>query len=527
MKNILSLFVSLFLGVATLVGCEKDPKTDDQIPTPTITFECGETLNIGGDAAPVVAYFTIENRDASTTPSAKCDAEWVSELEVIASVVKFQVSANENRLPRQATITLSCGGSEAMLLVVQSELSRRYDLFPLLNNSDIPYRIPAVAVTNDGTILAAADYRHSGADIGVINNGRIDLHIRRSQDNGVTWDAITPIIEGQGASSPDFMNVGYGDPCIVADRLTPRVLLMSCAGNVSYQAGTRQRHQCIARFYSEDGGLTWGAPVDIAESIYSKFDNCSFGPVNAMFVASGRIMQSRTTKIADYYRLYCAVIMRDRSNTPKNFVLYSDDFGLSWEVLGGVSKAPISGNCDEPKVEELPDGSILLSSRWNGGRYFNIYRFEDAVAATGTWGSAAFSGSSNNGVEARENSTNGEVLIIPARRVADDAKVDLLLQSVPLGPGRKSVGIYYKSLEYDTDYASPSAIASNWEGVYQVTTLNSAYSTMIWQHDDRLAFLWEETTYCEGLPPYGGYTIAYDCFTLEKVTNGEYRYCAE
>ena len=82
------------------------------------------------------------------------------------------------------------------------------------------------------------------------------------------------------------MSVGYGDPCIVADRESSRVLVLSCAGNVSFQNGTRQRHQCIARFYSEDGGQSWSEPEDIAESIYSQFDASTYGPVRSMFVAS-------------------------------------------------------------------------------------------------------------------------------------------------------------------------------------------------------------------------------------------------
>ena len=162
--------------------------------------------------------------------------------------------------------------------------ANRFEVFELLNPTDIPYRIPALAVAKDGTLIAVADYRHSGTDIGVTDKGRIDLHYRLSYDNGNTWSDVMPLIEGKGADSPDFMNVGYGDPCIVADRESNRVLLMSCAGNVSFHNGTRNNHQNIARFYSEDCGRTWSEPEDIAESIYSQFDNSHYGPVRSMFV---------------------------------------------------------------------------------------------------------------------------------------------------------------------------------------------------------------------------------------------------
>ena len=406
----------------------------------------------------------------------------------------------------------------------QKPAAERFEVFPLLNPSDIPYRIPALAAANDGTLIAIADYRHSGTDIGVTNYGRIDLHYRLSTDNGNTWSEIMPLIEGKGAESPDFMNVGYGDPCIVADRESSRVLVMSCAGNVSFHNGTRLNHQNIARFYSEDCGKTWSDPEDIAESIYSQFDNSTYGPVRSMFVASGRIMQSRITKVGDYYRLYCAVLVKDRSQKHMNYVLFSDDFGGSWKVLGSINEPAVYNTADEPKVEELPDGTLLISSRYNGGRYYNLFSYTDVNSGAGVWDNAAFSGASNNGVESKDNSTNGEVMLIPVTRVADNKAMHVLLQSVPLGPERKNVGIYYKEIASFEDYVSPMEVAQNWDGVTQITTLNSAYSTMAWQKDNRLGFLYEEETHGSSNLAYGGYTIVYECFDIESLTEGKYTY---
>ena len=406
----------------------------------------------------------------------------------------------------------------------QKPAAERFEVFPLLNPSDIPYRIPALAAASDGTLIAVADYRHSGTDIGVTNYGRIDLHYRLSSDNGNTWSEIMPLIEGKGAQSPDFMNVGYGDPCIVADRESSRVLVMSCAGNVSFHNGTRLNHQNIARFYSEDCGKTWSKPEDIAESIYSQFDNSTYGPVRSMFVASGRIMQSRITKVGDYYRLYCAVLVKDRSQKHMNYVLFSDDFGMSWKVLGNINQPAVYNTADEPKVEELPDGTLLISSRYNGGRYYNLFSYTDVNSGAGVWDDAAFSGATNNGVESKDNSTNGEVMLIPVTRVADNKAMHVLLQSVPLGPERKNVGIYYKEIASFEDYVTPMEVAQNWDGVTQITTLNSAYSTMAWQKDNRLGFLYEEETHGSSNLAYGGYTIVYECFDIESLTEGKYTY---
>lgn len=404
----------------------------------------------------------------------------------------------------------------------------RTDLFAVKRAEDIAYRIPAIAVTPDGRLITVVDYRIVRSDIGVVNNGRIDLHYRTSDDNGHTWSDTKVLIEGKGAEATDFMSVGYGDPCIVADRESNKVLVMSCAGNVSFQSGTRQRHQNIARFYSEDGGITWSEPEDIAESIYSQFDASSYGPVRSMFVASGRIMQSSTVKVGSHYRLYCAVLVRDNSATHMNYVLFSDDFGGSWKVLGDINEPAVYRTADEPKVEELPNGNILISSRYNGGRYYNIFTFSDVATGAGSWDEAQFSGANNNGVTAVDNSTNGEVVILPVVRNEDGKEMHILLQSLPMGPQRANVGIYYKELASEVeDYISPYEIARDWDGVLQVSTLNSAYSTMIWQKDNNLGFFYEEETYGVSAHTYGGYNMVYESLSLEEITEGKYSYRAK
>ena len=395
------------------------------------------------------------------------------------------------------------------------------EIFTTATSNDIPYRIPAIAMAKNGDLIAVADYRHSRADIGMASYGRIDLHARISKDNGANWNAKFPIVEGKGSSSPDFMNVGFGDPCIVADRESNRVLVLSCAGNVSFPNGTRNNHQNIARFYSEDNGATWSKPVDIADAIYAMWDNSrNHGPVRAMFIGSGKIHQSRYVKVNNYYRLYCAVLLKNVNSVNTNFVLYSDDFGGSWNVLGGVENAPVPSGGDEPKVEELPNGNIVISSRINGGRYFNIFTFTNKENATGSWGSMATSNSSNNGVVAQGNSCNGEIMMVPVVRKEDGAEMWLALQSLPFGNGRANVGIYYKELATEYDYNTPANFARDWDGRHQVSYLASAYSTMCFQKDSTIAFLYEEDTY--GINAYGGYNIMYKNYSIEQITDGKY-----
>ena len=115
-----------------------------------------------------------------------------------------------------------------------------YEVFPTQTENDVPYRIPAIAALQDGTLICVADYRFSRKDVGIQKDGRIDLRVRVSKDNGLTWGDIQTVIEGKGGESPDFMNVAYGDPCIAADRKSGKILMMSCAGNISYPKGPKR-----------------------------------------------------------------------------------------------------------------------------------------------------------------------------------------------------------------------------------------------------------------------------------------------
>lgn len=403
-----------------------------------------------------------------------------------------------------------------------NEKSTRRELYIKPDTKCIPFRIPAIATASNGDLVTVCDYRFSREDIGVVLNGRIDLVYRTSKNNGKKWGKTYILAEGKGEASPNFMNVAFGDPAIVSDRESSQMMVLSCAGNVSYIKGTRHHHQAIARFYSGDYGNTWSEPVDISESIYEQFDKSPLGPANSMFVASGRILQSRSIKMGRFYRLYCAVLVQPVKGSWMNFVLYSDNFGGDWRVLGGVDVSPIPRQADEAKVEELPDGSVLISSRIGGGRQFNIFKYSDVASGKGQWGEMAMSGAANRGVESKNNACNGELMLLPARRVSDGKELYLLLQSVPFGPQRTNVGIYYKALESEADYASPAKIAADWEGSYQVTKLGSAYSTMSWQKDNRLAFFFEEETYSPWTG--GGYTLVYENFSIEELTDGKYEY---
>ena len=284
---------------------------------------------------------------------------------------------------------------------------------------------------------------------------------------------------------------------------------MCASGGIGYWESKRGHLLMMGRYYSDDEGKTWYGE-EVTKQIYDLMPE-----VESAFFTSGRICQSKQIKVGKYYRVYTVLCTRSG-----NRIIYSDDFGQNWKVLGkNVAEAAPYG--DEAKVEELPDGNVLLSSRAMGGRHINIYTYEDKKTATGSWGKVIASDAKNMGVAAHKNSCNGEVLMVDAKK--NGKKVKLLLQSVPVGPGRNNVGIYYKALETPADYATPEAIAKNWEGCYQLSNTTSAYSTMVQGKNGSIYFLLEENAFKNPKTQTDDYyDIRFYNLSIEQITNNRY-----
>ena len=401
-------------------------------------------------------------------------------------------------------------------------------------NSSVPYRIPAIGKAQNGDLVAVADYRYSKGDIGT---GKLDLRLRRSTNNGETWeDMLMPDVfkgDGKNESGNDFVSGGsydvngrhdacaYGDPCIVGDRESARMMITSCSGYPGFGQGTNNYHQGWARWYSNDNGKTWEGPTYLDEEfVYQPLREAGHN-IHGFFIGSGKIHQSRYIKIGEYYRLYCAGLSQT-NGSKENWVFYSDDFGETWKFLGGTATSPLAGG-DEPKVEELPNGNVILSSRTPNGRYYNIFTFSDANdGESGTWGTKALSNSSVNGLVSSDSfGTNGEIQILPAVKKSTGEKTFLALQSLPTTNGRANVKIFYKDLGNADTYASPANFAKDWNGSYQLSTTSSAYSTWCLQADNTIGALYEESGY------NSGFNIVYKHLSVETITSDAYSFDAD
>lgn len=388
-----------------------------------------------------------------------------------------------------------------LLLMGVSVAEAQVTLFSTGDATGYPYRIPAIATAKNGDIIALTDHRPCGSDIGY---GRVDILMRTSSDNGKTWNPTTTVIAGTGQGA----TTGYGDACLVADRQRNELAMVCVSGNVPYwnaKVGNPQPMTLLhAKYDKKKREWVWSAPIDLTKQVY---DTLFQNRIGGMFMGSGRIVQSSRVKVGKYYRLYAALCTHQG-----NFVIFSDDFGYRWNVLGSATES-CAPKGDEPKCEELPDGSVILSSRKHGGRFFNIYRYTDIKSGAGSWGTVVDSRQVEGGISNEGTPCNGEIMILPVRTQAGK-KSHLVLQSIPAGPKRSNVTIYWKELKSPADYATPQQFAAHWEGSYQVSSLGSAYSTMTLQKDGNIGFFYEEE------PQY--YQMVYRSLSLPTITQGKY-----
>jgi sialidase-1 len=205
------------------------------------------------------------------------------------------------------------------------------------------YRIPALAVSTTGTVLAAYDARPTLSDL----PSNIAVVLRRSRDNGRSWDA--PIVVRR-----DTAPFGFGDPSFVVDRETKRIFLFYAAsvrqGIFASHTGSDEHdpdiHQADVS-YSDDDGLTWRhrritAAIKKPEW-QSLFASSGAGIQLQRGPHAGRLIQQYAVRFNDTF--YAASVM-------------SDDHGATWRT-GGL----VGPDADENKVVELANGLLLLNSR--------------------------------------------------------------------------------------------------------------------------------------------------------------------
>ncbi|MGP9616804.1 exo-alpha-sialidase [Arthrobacter sp. AOP36-A1-22] len=244
---------------------------------------------------------------------------------------------------------------------------------------DFFYRITALTHVRDGVLLAAWDARpDSAADAPNPNS----IVMRRSTDNGKTWDSMSTIAAGHPGDATG-KKYGYSDPSFVTDHEAGKVFAFFVYSKDQGFHGSAfgnddDDRQVISAAVAEstDEGRTWSEPrliTDVAKPGASKTP--SPGDVRSMFASSGEGIQLRHGEHRGRLIQQFAgdVQQSDGTRAMQAYSVYSDDHGATWhrgELVGT--------GMDENKVVELSDGRVMLNSRdSNGGGFRKVTISED------------------------------------------------------------------------------------------------------------------------------------------------------
>lgn len=213
------------------------------------------------------------------------------------------------------------------------------------------YRIPALCVTANGTVLAAYDGRPNLDDL----PSPIDLLLRRSTDSGRTWSKQKVVRTGKGLE-------GFGDPSLLVDMETQRIFLFHAAGTRAgfFEATEGQDpddeyvQHCDLSF-SDDDGLIWHH-----RRITSQLKGSTDRSITGIFAAAGQGIQIHsgpfTGRLVQQFVILCEGTIMAAS-------AYSDDHGNSWTLGELIGEDTHGFSPNENKVVALADGRLLLHSR--------------------------------------------------------------------------------------------------------------------------------------------------------------------
>ena len=431
--------------------------------SPIATATVGNTVSFNiGNVSEGLHHFWL-------CATVKDDAELGAILEATLTGVTFTCLGSTNTLTVPASKTPSRQGMKVF--------NQQTFVFQPTTDNNRYYRIPAMILDKNGNPVVAIDRRYnSNSDLG---NHKIDVSIKRSEDNGRTWSAQKIVAVGNTNLEARY---GYGDAALARTKNGRIICLMACGkngyfGTGGYSDGTHYNNW-VGMLTSDDNGVTWqgdsnGDPILITEDVFG-------GRGQSLFVSSGKGVTTEEGAV-----MFSVNVKRTGNNTSDCYILKTEDEGATWTLLPNNA---YSGT-DESKLEQLNDGQLLLSVRQSGNRGWNT-----GSADGMTWGeqyrSADISG----------NACNADLIYYS--RTTKGAKRDIMLHSYINTSGRESLQL---AMSIDG--------GKSWHDVYNIQPNGSCYSTMQVLNDGSLAILYEDESYSAD----NGFAITYVTITKDQI----------
>lgn len=239
------------------------------------------------------------------------------------------------------------------------------------------YRIPGLATSRAGTLLAVYDMRHAnGADL----PGDIDVGLMRSMDQGKTWSPQQVILD-LDRTVPGSKGNGVGDPAILVDQQTGTIFVAALwsqgdrAWNGSGPGLTPEETGQLVLTHSDDDGVTWSPMINVTSTIRGRDPQWRLvfnGP------GSGIQLRDGTLVFAAQYR--------EAGGPPHSCFLFSRDHGTTWTL--SPAAIPHTPPTSESQIAECADGSLLLTMRdesRSGQRAWARWTWTGQAAASGHW----------------------------------------------------------------------------------------------------------------------------------------------
>lgn len=215
------------------------------------------------------------------------------------------------------------------------------------------YRIPGLATTREGTLIAVYDVRWDGwSDL----PGNVDVGLSRSLDGGRTWEPMKIILDM--GDDPAFEFDGVGDPAVLVDDHTGTVWVAAL-----WSHGDRGWHGSgpglapeetgqLVLVKSDDEGRTWSGPINITAQVKRpEWSLLLAGPGRGISMRDGTLV---------FAAQYLDTVEKGR--TPRSTLLYSRDHGETWHLGTGART-----RTTEAQVVELEDGVLMLNMRDDRG----------------------------------------------------------------------------------------------------------------------------------------------------------------